>query len=167
MDSSTLAPASFSALASCLALPRPSLDSYRLHPCRRAWSAFPPSLAVTPRDAAETGVLLWFDVNRGKRPFVLHHAAIPALAGPRTPGLALHANHSYGYAWRSSAAPSRTRPQRDARILRTICGLANCCKSLRRRNTALKSAQNAGPGSGKLRVHCAFSPTTVLLKSLD
>ena len=42
--------------------------------------------------------------------FVPVPISIPALAGPCTPGLALHSPHSYGYGIRSSAAPSRTCP---------------------------------------------------------
>ncbi len=43
-------PASLSSSVPDSLLPLPSMGSYRLHPCRRAWSAVPPSLAVTLRD---------------------------------------------------------------------------------------------------------------------
>ncbi len=42
---------------------------------------------------------------------------IPALAGSRTPGLALHSTHSYGYGFRSRAASSRTSPALPSGIL--------------------------------------------------
>jgi hypothetical protein len=50
--------------------------------------------------------------------------AIPALTRSRTPGLALHSTHSYGYAFRSSAASSRPIPSSSSGILGAICGLA-------------------------------------------
>ncbi len=126
-----------STLASCVVLPRPSMDSsalapaspYLLHPCSRAWPAFPPSLAVTPRDASETQALERLHVNDGKGQFVPHRAApsrtrparasIPALRTPCcawAPALAILAR-----AFRRTKVPWTFVSFRST--LHEICGL--------------------------------------------
>ena len=56
---------------------------------------------------------------------------IPAPAGPCTPALALHSRHSYDYAFRSRAAPSRPCPAPASGILvqYTGYGCAYFCDS--------------------------------------